>query len=64
MSPPFGYRAVGNGDPYKIDQDEMKIVDFICDEFDYHNSDVTKITRKLNDMEYVQDEEIHLNPVA
>ena len=50
MSPPFGYRAVGNGDPYKIDQDEMKIVDFICDEFDYHNSDVTKITRKLNDM--------------
>lgn len=50
MSPPFGYRAVGNGDPYKIDQDEMKSVDFICDEFDYHNSDVTKITRKLNDM--------------
>ena len=50
MSPPFGYRAVGNGDPYKIDQDEIKIVDFICDEFDYHNSDVTKITRKLNDM--------------
>lgn len=50
MSPPFGYRAVGNGDPYKIDPDEMKIVDFICDEFDYHNSDVTKITRKLNDM--------------
>lgn len=50
MSPPFGYRAVGNGDPYKIDPDEMKVVDFICDEFDYHNSDVTKITRKLNDM--------------
>lgn len=50
MSPPLGYRAVGNGEPYKIDQDEMKIVDFICDEFDYHNSDVTKITRKLNDM--------------
>ena len=50
MSPPFGYRAVGNGDPYKIDPDEMKVVDFICDEFDRHNSDVTKITRKLNDM--------------
>ena len=32
MSPPFGYRAVGNGDPYKIDPDEMKVVDFICDE--------------------------------
>lgn len=50
MSPPFGYRAVGNGDPYKIDPDEMKVVDFICDEFDYRNSDATKITRKLNDM--------------
>lgn len=50
MSPPFGYRAVGNGDPYKIDPDEMKVVDFICDEFDYLNSDATKITRKLNDM--------------
>lgn len=50
MSPPLGYHAVGNGEPYKIDLDEMKIVDFICDEFDYHNSDVTKITRKLNDM--------------
>ncbi len=50
MSPPFGYRAVGNGDPYKIVPDEMKVVDFICDEFDYRNSDTTKITRKLNDM--------------
>ena len=50
MSPPFGYRAVGNGGPYKIDPDEMKVVDFICDEFDYRNSDATKITRKLNDM--------------
>ena len=50
MSPPLGYHAVGNGEPYKIDPDEMKIVEFICDEFDYHNSDVTKITRKLNDM--------------
>ena len=50
MSPPLGYRAVGNGNPYKIDPDEMKIVDFICDEFDHRNSDITKITRRLNDM--------------
>ncbi|WP_243856990.1 recombinase family protein [Mediterraneibacter gnavus] len=50
LSPTLGYRAVGNGKPFVVDEEEMKIVDFICNEFDYENSDVTKITRKLNDM--------------
>lgn len=48
--PPLGYRAVGNGNPFEINEEEAKLVKFIFDEFDLHNTDVTKITRKLNNM--------------
>lgn len=49
-APPLGYKAVGNGEPFEIDEEKYKIVDFIFDEFDNHNSDYSKIARKLNNM--------------
>lgn len=49
-APPLGYKAVGSGNPFKIDEEKYKIVEFIFDEFDNHNSDYSKIARKLNDM--------------
>ena len=52
MVPPLGYKAVGNGEPFTINEKEYEIVDFIFNQFDNHNSDYTKITRLLNNMGY------------
>ena len=52
ISPPLGYRAVGNGDPFVIVEDEFKIIEYICDQYDNHNIDSTKIARCLNEMGY------------
>lgn len=50
LSPPLGYRAIGNGEPFVIDEEEFKIVSYICDQYDNHNTDATKIARNLNEM--------------
>lgn len=52
LSPPLGYQAVGNGAPYIINEDEFKIVEYICDQFDNHLVDSTRIARSLNEMGY------------
>ncbi|MGN1155566.1 MAG: recombinase family protein, partial [Agathobacter sp.] len=52
LSPPLGYKAVGGGSPYVIDEDEFKIVDYIFRQFDDHNMDPTRIARNLNEMGY------------
>lgn len=52
LSPPLGYQAVGNGAPYIINEKEFEIVDYICQQFDEHNVDSTKIARNLNEMGY------------
>lgn len=53
MSPPLGYHAVGNGEPFVINEEEYKIVTYIFDQYDYCHADFTKIARSLNDMGYV-----------
>lgn len=50
--PPIGYQAVGHGKPFVINEDEFKIVTYICDQYDYHHADYTKIARQLNEMGY------------
>ncbi len=50
ISPPLGYQAVGNGAPYIINEDEFKIVEYICDQYDNHNTDSTRIARLLNEI--------------
>lgn len=52
-APPLGYKAVGNGNPYEIDEDKYKIVNYIFDQFDNHNADCTKIARGLNEIGYL-----------
>ena len=52
LSPPLGYNAVGNGAPYIINEEEFKIVEYICEQHDHHNVDSTKIARTLNEMGY------------
>ncbi len=53
MVPSLGYRAVGEGKPFVIDEDEYKIVSFIFDQFDNHHADYTSICRKLNEAGYL-----------
>lgn len=53
MVPPLGYRAIGEGKPFVIDEDEYKIVSFIFDQFDNHHADYTSICRKLNEAGYL-----------
>lgn len=52
MSPPLGYQAVGHGKPFVINEEEFKIVTYICDQYDFHHADYTKIARQLNEMGY------------
>lgn len=51
-TPPLGYQAVGEGKPFVINEEEFKIVDYICQQFDTHDMDPTRIARKLNEMGY------------
>lgn len=51
-SPPLGYRAVGKGQPFVIDENEFKIVSCMCEQYDRYNKDFTSIARYLNSMGY------------
>ena len=50
ISPPLGYDAVGNGDPYIINEDEYDSVNYIFEQFDIYDRDYTHIARNLNNM--------------
>lgn len=52
ISPPLGYSAVGNGDPFVINEKEYEIVNYIFEQFDLHDKDSTSIARKLNELGY------------
>lgn len=49
-SPCLGYKAVGEGRPFVINEEEFKIVDYIFQQFDVHDRDYTAIARSLNDI--------------
>lgn len=49
--PPLGYDAAGGGKPFVINEEEMKIVDFIFSSYD-SGKDSTKIARLCNDRGY------------
>lgn len=51
-TPCLGYNAVGGGQPFVINEEEYKIVDYIMDQYDNHNTDATAIARKCNDLGY------------
>lgn len=51
-SPCLGYKAVGNGNPFIINEEEFKIVDYIFQQFDVHDHDYTAIARSLNEVGY------------
>lgn len=51
-APPLGYKALGNGKPFAINEKQFKAVNFIFDQYDNHASDYTAIARKLNNMGY------------
>ena len=48
--PPLGYQAVGNGQPFVINEDDYKIVEYMFEQFDTYDKDYTYITRQLNIM--------------
>lgn len=50
FSPPLGYKAVGHGEPYIINEEEFQIVQYIFEQFDLYNKDYTSIARSLNSM--------------
>ncbi len=52
IKPPLGYKAVGNGKPFVINEEEYKMVEFIFERFDFHKDDYTRIARSLNEMGY------------
>lgn len=49
-TPCLGYEAVGGGAPFRINEEEYKIVNFVMDMYDNQNLDETAIARKCNDM--------------
>lgn len=51
-TPPLGYKAVGNGRPFIIDEEEFKIVSYIFSQYDEYSRDCTAIARKCNDLGY------------
>ncbi|MDC7286629.1 recombinase family protein [Blautia schinkii] len=51
-TPPLGYKAVGNGRPFVIAEEEFKIVSFIFSQYDDYSQDCTAIARKCNDLGY------------
>ncbi|WP_333813588.1 recombinase family protein [Muricomes intestini] len=51
-APCLGYKAVGNGEPFIINEESFKIVDYIFRQFDAHDQDYTAIARSLNEMGY------------
>ena len=51
-TPCLGYDAVGNGQPFIINEEEYRIIDYIMDQYDHYNVDATAIARKCNDLGY------------
>lgn len=51
-TPCLGYRAVGGGKPFVIDETEYQIVKYIMDQYDFEHLDPTAIARKCNDLGY------------
>lgn len=51
-TPCLGYSAVGNGQPFVINEEEYKIVSYIMDQYDNQHQDETAIARKCNDLGY------------
>lgn len=50
--PPLGYKAVGGGKPFVIDEANYAIVSFVMSLYDFENMDETAIARKCNDLGY------------
>lgn len=50
--PCLGYKAIGNGKPFVIDEAEYKIVSYIFERYDIYDEDYTKIARQLNNFGY------------
>lgn len=53
LQPCLGYQAVGNGQPFVINEEEYKIVEYIFDQYDNHNRDYAYIARALNNKGYL-----------
>lgn len=51
-SPPLGYKAVGEGKPFVIDEETYKIYQYIADLYDFEHLDATGIARRCNDLGY------------
>lgn len=52
MVPPLGYRAVGGGRPFKINEEEFQITQYIFDRYDLNHDTPFRIAQALNDMGY------------
>lgn len=52
MVPPLGYRAVGGGRPFEINEEEFQITQYIFDRYDIHHDTPFRIAQALNDMGY------------
>ena len=49
-TPPLGYKAVGNGEPFIVVPDESRIVSYIFDQYCRCHKEPTAIARQINDM--------------
>lgn len=49
-TPPLGYDAVGNGDPFVINEEDFKSVEFIFRKVHDEHMALTEVARQLNDM--------------
>lgn len=52
MTPPLGYCAVGNGQPFIINEKDYRIIDAIFHMYDSQRMEPTAIARKLNEIGY------------
>ncbi len=52
MVPPLGYRAVGGGRPFEINEEEFQITQYIFDRYDLNHDTPFRIAQALNDMGY------------
>lgn len=51
-APCLGYNAVSDGKPFVINEEEFKIVEYICNQYDHLHLEPTSIARKVNAMGY------------
>lgn len=52
QKPPLGYTAVGRGEPFIINEEEYKIVNYMVHSYDTLNKDTRQISIELNEMGY------------